>query len=127
MADISTDTEELEPTETRQAPEPSRTAPLGNYSVGDLRDGNNAFTFVMDELHAISEGLNDLNQRVRSLEELQGVYGDVVADSVDAQELMVGGDSVRVLLDGKQAALTWMTNDEVDALWANSLAEALAG
>ena len=53
--------------------------------------------------------------------------GDRKADSLDTQVLKIGGSdvavelaSIRNSLAGKQDSLSWMTNDEVDALFENA-------
>lgn len=83
-------TEELGSEETPQ----TRAGTPRNFSMGDIRDGSNIFTFVMEQLHTIAEGMNELHQRLSALEQLQGKYGNVVADSVDAQSVKVGGVDV---------------------------------
>lgn len=91
---MAENTEELDSEETPQ----TRAGTPRNFSIGDIRDGSNIFTFVMEQLHTIAEGMNELHQRLSSLEQLQGKYGNVVADSVDAQSVKVGG--VDVMLQG---------------------------
>lgn len=87
---MAENTEELGSEETPQ----TRAATPRNFSIGDVRDGSNIFTFVMEQLHTIAEGMNELHQRLSALEQLQGKYGNVVADSVDAQSVKVGGVDV---------------------------------
>lgn len=87
---MAENTEELGSEETHQ----TRAATPRNFSIGDVRDGSNIFTFVMEQLHTIAEGMNELHQRLSALEQLQGKYGNVVADSVDAQSVKVGGVDV---------------------------------
>lgn len=87
---MAENTEELDSEETPQ----TRAGTPRNFSIGDIRDGSNIFTFVMEQLHTIAEGMNELHQRLSSLEQLQGKYGNVVADSVDAQSVKVGGVDV---------------------------------
>ena len=86
--------EELGSEETPQTRDVTRSSSPSNFSVEDLRDGSNIFTLVMNQLHTIAESVNDLNQRLSALEQLQGRYGNVVADSVDAQSVKVGGVDV---------------------------------
>lgn len=86
--------EELGSEETLQTRDVTRSSSPSNFSVEDLRDGSNIFTLVMNQLHTIAESVNDLNQRLSALEQLQGRYGNVVADSVDAQSVKVGGVDV---------------------------------
>ena len=86
--------EELGSVETPQTRDVTRSSSPSNFSVEDLRDGSNIFTLVMNQLHTIAESVNDLNQRLSALEQLQGRYGNVVADSVDAQSVKVGGVDV---------------------------------
>lgn len=88
--------EELGSVETPQTRDVARASSPGNFSVEDLRDGSNIFTLVMNQLHTIAESVNDLNQRLSALEQLQGRYGNVVADSVDAQSVKVGGVDVMI-------------------------------
>lgn len=87
---MAENTEELRSEETPQ----TRAGTPRNFSIGDIRDGSNIFTFVMEQLHTIAEGMNELHQRLSALEQLQGKYGNVVADSVDAQSVKVGGVDV---------------------------------
>lgn len=87
---MAENTEELGSEETPQ----TRAGTPMNFSIGDIRDGSNIFTFVMEQLHTIAEGMNELHQRLSALEQLQGKYGNVVADSVDAQSVKVGGVDV---------------------------------
>lgn len=87
---MAENTEELGSEETPQ----TRAGTPRNFSIGDIREGSNIFTFVMEQLHTIAEGMNELHQRLSALEQLQGKYGDVVADSVDAQSVKVGGVDV---------------------------------
>lgn len=87
---MAENTEELGSEETPQ----TRAGTPRNFSIGDIRDGSNIFTFVMEQLHTIAEGMNELHQRLSALEQLQGKYGNVVADSVDAQSVKVGGVDV---------------------------------
>ena len=87
---MAENTEELDSEETPQ----TRAGTPRNFSIGDIRDGSNIFTFVMEQLHTIAEGMNELHQRLSALEQLQGKYGNVVADSVDAQSVKVGGVEV---------------------------------
>lgn len=87
---MAENTEELGSEETPQ----TRASTPRNFSIEDIRDGSNIFTFVMEQLHTIAEGMNELNQRLSALELLQGKYGNVVADSVDAQSVKVGGVDV---------------------------------
>lgn len=87
---MTENTEELGSEETPQ----TRAGTPRNFSIGDIRDGSNIFTFVMEQLHTIAEGMNELHQRLSALEQLQGKYGNVVADSVDAQSVKVGGVDV---------------------------------
>ena len=91
---MAENTEELGSAETPQTRDAARSSSPGNFSVEDLRDGSNIFTIVMNQLHTIAESVNDLNQRLSALEQLQGKYGNVVADSVDAQVVKVGGVDV---------------------------------
>lgn len=84
--------EELGSEETPQ----TRASTPRNFSIGDIRDGSNIFTFVMEQLQTVAEGMNELHQRLSALEQLQGKYGTVVADSVDAQSVKVGGVDVMV-------------------------------
>ena len=91
---MAENTEELGSEETPQTRESSRAGSPSNFSFEDLRDGSNIFTIVMNQLHTIAESVNDLNQRLFALEQLQGKYGNVVADSVDAQVVKVGGVDV---------------------------------
>lgn len=91
---MAENTEELGSEETPQTRESSRAGSPSNFSFEDLRDGSNIFTIVMNQLHTIAESVNDLNQRLFALEQLQGKYGNVVADSVDAQVVKVGGVEV---------------------------------
>ena len=86
--------EELGSEETPQTRDVTRSSSPSNFSVEDLRDGSNIFTLLMNQLHTIAESVNDLNQRLFALEQLQGKYGNVVADSVDAQVVKVGGVEV---------------------------------
>jgi len=90
--------EELGSVETPQTRDVARASSPSNFSVEDLRDGSNIFTLVMNQLHTIAECVNDLNQHLSALEQLQGRYGNVVADSVDAQSVKVGG--VEVMTQG---------------------------
>lgn len=87
---MAENTEELDSEETPQ----TRAGTPRNFSIGDIRDGSNIFTFVMEQLHTMAEGMNELHQRLSALEQLQGKYGNVVADSVDAQSVKVGGVDV---------------------------------
>ena len=87
---MAENTEELGSAETPQ----TRAGTPRNFSIGDIRDGSNIFTFVMEQLQTIAEGMNELHQRLSALEQLQGKYGNVVADSVDAQSVKVGGVDV---------------------------------
>lgn len=65
---------------------------MANLPLEDWRDGVNTFTFNPDQFKDIAEALNNLNSRLRSLEMLQrGPMGNVVADSVDAQVVLQGG------------------------------------
>ena len=87
---MAENTEELGSEEIPQ----TRAGTPRNFSIGDIRDGSNIFTFVMEQLQTIAEGMNELHQRLSALEQLQGKYGNVVADSVDAQSVKVGGVDV---------------------------------
>lgn len=132
------------------------------------------------DYEVISSALVDLDARQSAVEEAVNSenLGNRTAESIDAQTLKIGGESVKDMLDGKvdkvagkglstndftdgykgqveantnarhthsnkavldgisaqnvsnwngkQSALTWMTDDEVDALWDNAVAEALA-
>lgn len=91
---MAENTEELGSEETPQTRESSRAGTPRNFSIGDIRDGSNIFTFVMEQLQTIAEGMNELHQWLSALEQLQGKYGNVVADSVDAQSVKVGGVDV---------------------------------
>ena len=91
---MAENTEELGSEEISQTRESSRASSPSNFSFEELRDGSNIFTIVMNQLHTIAESVNDLNQRLFALEQLQGKYGNVVADSVDAQVVKVGGVEV---------------------------------
>jgi hypothetical protein len=73
--------------------------------------------------------LDNLDARMRAVEEMAAAenMGDRKADSLDTQVLKIGGSdvavelaSIRNSLAGKQDSLSWMTNDEVDALFENA-------
>ena len=91
---MTENTEELNSEETPQTRDSSRASSPSNFSFEELRDGSNIFTIVMNQFHTIAESENNLNQRLSALEQLQGKYGNVVADSVDAQVVKVGGVEV---------------------------------
>ena len=67
---------------------------MADKSLELLTDGNTNLVFLLDQLRALGSVCNDLNKRLESLEQLQGKYGNVVADSVDAQSVKVGGVDV---------------------------------
>lgn len=67
---------------------------MADKSLELLTDGNTNLVFVLDQLRVIGAVCSDLNKRLESLEQLQGKYGNVVADSVDAQSVKVGGVDV---------------------------------
>ena len=78
---------------------------------------------------ATAAALDNLDARMRAVEEMAAAenMGDRKADSIDTQVLKVGGSdvavelaSIRNSLAGKQDSLSWMTNDEVDALFENA-------
>ena len=73
--------------------------------------------------------LDNLDARMRAVEEMATAenMGDRKADSLDTQVLKIGGSdvavelaSIRNSLAGKQDSLSWMTNDEVDAMFENA-------
>ena len=73
--------------------------------------------------------LDNLDARMRAVEEMAAAenMGDRKADSLDTQVLKIGGSdvavelaSIRNSLAGKQDLLSWMTNDEVDAMFENA-------
>lgn len=73
--------------------------------------------------------LDNLDARMRAVEEMAAAenMGDRKADSIDTQVLKIGGSdvavelaSIRNSLAGKQDSLSWMTNDEVDAMFENA-------
>lgn len=73
--------------------------------------------------------LDNLDARMRAVEEMAAAenMGDRKADSLDTQVLKIGGSdvavelaSIRNSIAGKQDSLSWMTNDEVDALFENA-------
>ncbi|WP_173475461.1 hypothetical protein [Fibrobacter succinogenes] len=73
--------------------------------------------------------LDNLDARMRAVEEMAAAenMGDRKADSLDTQVLKIGGSdvavelaSIRNSLAGKQDSLSWMTNDEVDAMFENA-------
>lgn len=78
---------------------------------------------------ATAAALDNLDARMRAVEENAAAenMGDRKADSIDTQVLKIGGSdvavelaSIRNSLAGKQDSLSWMTNDEVDALFENA-------
>lgn len=78
---------------------------------------------------AAAAALDNLDARMRAVEEMAAAenMGDRKADSLDTQVLKIGGSdvavelaSIRNSLAGKQDLLSWMTNDEVDALFENA-------
>lgn len=73
--------------------------------------------------------LDNLDARMRAVEEMADAenMGDRKADSIDTQVLKIGGSdvavelaSIRNSLAEKQDSLSWMTNDEVDAMFENA-------
>ena len=78
---------------------------------------------------AAAAALDNLDARMRAVEEMAAAenIGDRKADSIDTQVLKIGGSdvafelaSIRNSLAGKQDSISWMTNDEVDALFENA-------
>jgi hypothetical protein len=78
---------------------------------------------------AAAAALDNLDARMRAVEEMAAAenMGDRKADSIDTQVLKIGGSdvsvelaSIRNSLAGKQDSLSWMTDDEVDALFENA-------
>lgn len=67
---------------------------MADKSLELLTDGDTNLVFLLDQLRTLGSVCNDLNKRLESLEQLQGQYGNVVADSVDAQSVKVGGVDV---------------------------------
>lgn len=87
-----------------------------------------ASDFVSKE-EAAAAALDNLDARMRAVEEMATAenMGDRKADSIDTQVLKIGGsdvavelDSIRNSLAGKQDSLSFMTNDEVDAMFENA-------
>ena len=86
-------------------------------------------TDISEKEEAAAAALDNLDARMRAVEEAveSDNIGDKVADSFDTQVLKIGGSdvaielaSIRNSLAGKQDSLSWMTNDEVDALFVNA-------
>lgn len=86
-------------------------------------------TDIYAKEEATAAALDNLDARMRAVEENVAAenMGDRKADSLDTQVLKIGGSdvavelaSIRNSLAGKQDSLSWMTNDEVDALFENA-------
>lgn len=86
-------------------------------------------TDISAKEEATAAALDNLDARMRAVEENAAAenMGDRKADSIDTQVLKIGGSdvavelaSIRNSLAGKQDSLSWMTNDEVDALFENA-------
>lgn len=86
-------------------------------------------TDITEKEEATAAALDNLDARMRAVEEMAAAenMGDRKADSLDTQVLKIGGSdvavelaSIRNSLAGKQDSLSWMTNDEVDALFENA-------
>ena len=68
---------------------------MADFPLEEIRNGDNTFTFTPDQFHALAEALNNINARLDAFEKLRGQpLGDVVAASVDAQELLEGGRTI---------------------------------
>ena len=86
-------------------------------------------TDISEKEETTAAALDNLDARMRAVEEMAAAenMGDRKADSIDTQVLKIGGSdvavelaSIRNSLAGKQDSLSWMTNDEVDALFENA-------
>lgn len=84
---------------------------------------------ITEKEEATAAALDNLDARMRAVEEAveSDNIGDKVADSFDAQVLKIGGSdvavelaSIRNSIAGKQDALSWMDDAEVDALFENA-------
>lgn len=86
-------------------------------------------TDISAKEEATAAALDNLDARMRAVEEMATAenMGDRKADSLDTQVLKIGGSdvavelaSIRNSLAGKQDSLSWMTDDEVDAMFENA-------
>ena len=72
-----------------------------------------------DQAEVIAAALNDLDARLKAIESDDENLGDVVADSINVQTLLLGGEDVGAMIGGKADKVSNATNNHFAALDSN--------
>lgn len=72
-----------------------------------------------DEAEVVAAALNDLDARLKAIESDDENLGDVVADSINVQTLLLGGEDVGAMIGGKADKVSNATNNHFAALDSN--------